>query len=115
MLGIAPKGLICLIATGITIPPGWTLCDGTNGTPDLRDKFSVGAGTTYNPDDSGGSVNHTHEATTNGHRHDVGYGSPALKFGAGFDERTSTEVDTFTSDIGNVLPPYHALRYIMSV
>ena len=32
------------------IPTGWQLCDGTNGSPDLRDKFVVGAGydgTTY--------------------------------------------------------------------
>lgn len=27
-----------------TIPAGWALCDGTNGTPDLRDRFVVGAG-----------------------------------------------------------------------
>ncbi|HQZ60518.1 MAG TPA: hypothetical protein PLQ39_12655, partial [Acinetobacter sp.] len=27
----------------IDIPSGWNLCDGTNGTPDLRDKFIVGA------------------------------------------------------------------------
>lgn len=30
------------------IPSGWQLCDGTNGTPDLRSRFIVG----YNPDDS---------------------------------------------------------------
>jgi hypothetical protein len=27
-----------------SIPTGWHLCDGTNGTPDLRDRFVVGAG-----------------------------------------------------------------------
>ena len=26
------------------IPTGWQLCDGTNGTPDLRDRFVIGAG-----------------------------------------------------------------------
>ena len=31
------------------IPTGWQLCDGTNGSPDLRDKFVAGAGS----DDSG--------------------------------------------------------------
>lgn len=30
-----------------SIPTGWQLCDGTNGTPDLRNKFLVGAGSTY--------------------------------------------------------------------
>ena len=28
------------------IPSGWYLCDGANGTPDLRDRFLEGAGTT---------------------------------------------------------------------
>lgn len=38
-----------------TIPTGWQLCDGTNGTPDLRDKFLVGAGSTYSIGNTGGS------------------------------------------------------------
>ena len=29
------------------IPTGWQICDGTNGTPDLRDHFVVGAGSSY--------------------------------------------------------------------
>ncbi len=37
------------------IPAGYFLCDGTNGTPDLRNKFVMGAGGTENPDDTGGS------------------------------------------------------------
>jgi hypothetical protein len=32
------------------IPGGWHLCDGTEGTPDLTDKFIIGAGSTYAPD-----------------------------------------------------------------
>ncbi len=35
-----------------SIPSGWHLCDGTAGTIDLRDKFVVGAGSTYNPGDT---------------------------------------------------------------
>lgn len=42
------------------IPSNFQLCDGTNGTKDLRDKFLVGAGSTYAVDDSGGSVSHDH-------------------------------------------------------
>lgn len=30
--------------TSLSIPTGWHLCDGTAGTPDLRDKFIVGGG-----------------------------------------------------------------------
>ncbi len=37
------------------IPAGWALCDGTNGTPDLRDRFAVGAGGAYAPGDVGGA------------------------------------------------------------
>jgi hypothetical protein len=52
-----------------TIPSGYVLCDGNNSTPDLTDKFIMGAGSTYNPDDTGGSADaivpaHTHTGTT---------------------------------------------------
>ena len=61
------------------IPNGYLLCDGSNGTPDLRDRFIVGAGSAYNPDDSGGNDNvtlsvaqlpsHSHGVTDPGHTH----------------------------------------------
>ena len=61
------------------IPTGYLLCDGSNGTPDLRDRFIVGAGSAYNPDDSGGNDNvtlsvaqlpsHSHGVTDPGHTH----------------------------------------------
>ena len=41
------------------IPNGWALCDGNNGTPDLRDRFLTGVGLTYNLGDSGGENFHT--------------------------------------------------------
>ena len=35
-----PSGIICMWSGTIAdIPRGWILCDGSNGTPDLRDKF----------------------------------------------------------------------------
>lgn len=37
------------------IPTGWALCNGANGTPDLRNRFIVGAGSTYAVGDKGGS------------------------------------------------------------
>lgn len=43
---------------------GWAICDGTNGTVDLRDKFILGAGDTYDVGDEGGS--------TGTHDHDMG-------------------------------------------
>jgi len=53
-----------------SIPSGWALCNGSSGTPDLRDKFVVGAGNTYAVDATGGSADatlpsHTHTGTTN--------------------------------------------------
>jgi len=37
------------------IPEGWVLCNGQNGTPDLRDKFIVGAGREYTIGNTGGA------------------------------------------------------------
>ena len=46
-----------------TIPSGWALCDGTNSTPDLRNKFIIGA----NADDAGAAkTNVTGSATQSG-------------------------------------------------
>jgi microcystin-dependent protein len=55
-----PTGIITVWkGTVATIPTGYHLCDGTNGTPDLRDKFVVGAGGSYTPGDTGGSDSKT--------------------------------------------------------
>ena len=54
------------------IPTGWVLCNGANGTPDLRDRFVVGAGSGYSVDNTGGSANATlvsHSHTVNNHTH----------------------------------------------
>ena len=65
-----PSGMIMIWSGSIgSIPTGWVLCNGSSGTPDLRDKFVVGAGSTYTVADTGGSANaiavsHTHTATT---------------------------------------------------
>lgn len=50
-----PSGAVIMWNGLITqIPVGWGLCDGTNGTPDLRDKFIVGAGSSYSVGATGG-------------------------------------------------------------
>ena len=41
------------------IPSGWLLCNGSNGTPDLRDRFIVGAGNSYPVGNTGGSASVT--------------------------------------------------------
>ena len=67
--------------TGSTAPTNWALCDGTNGTPDLRDRFVLSSGTTYSINTSGGSstisVNqmpshsHTISSSDSGHYHSI--------------------------------------------
>ena len=96
----------------VDIPSGFVLCDGNNGTPDLRNSFIVGAGDTYAVDAAGGSVNHTHDFTTDGHTHDIAVGASILA-GLDFDDATDSAVDTGVTDPVSNLPPYHALAYIM--
>jgi len=80
---IIPAGVILMWSGSVaSIPSGWLLCDGNNGTPDLRNRFIVGAGSTYTPGNTGGSAdaivvshshtfagdplgNHSHTLTTN--------------------------------------------------
>ena len=53
---IVPPGAILMWSGAVdAIPTGWALCDGQNGTPDLRDRFIVGAGGSYDVGDTGGS------------------------------------------------------------
>jgi len=56
--GGIPVGCICIWhGTIITIPAGWVLCDGLNGTPDLKDKFVFGGGGGRTIGSTGGSFN----------------------------------------------------------
>ena len=50
-----PGGIIMWSGSIASIPSGWALCDGTNGTPNLRDRFVVGAGSTYAVGATGGA------------------------------------------------------------
>ena len=67
--GLLPRGVIMMWSgSSSSIPTGFLLCNGSNGTPDLRDRFVVGAGSTYAVGATGGSadsvvVSHTHVVT----------------------------------------------------
>jgi hypothetical protein len=67
--GTPVGGIIMWSGAATAIPTGWKLCDGTNGTPNLRDKFIVGAGSGYAVGATGGrsviDLAHTH--STQGH------------------------------------------------
>lgn len=69
-----PAGAIIMWSGVITnLPVGWKLCDGTNGTPNLRNKFIVGAGDEYAINDEGGAKDVTlTEAQIPSHTHDKG-------------------------------------------
>jgi hypothetical protein len=125
-----------------SIPAGWLLCDGTSSTPDLRNKFVVGASagtgdTTYpglSVGATGGSatavvVEHSHTATStdSGHTHTVPQvndrrgagigtlycGSGNAASGTGFANITTTNSTEGVSGTNANLPPYYALCYIM--
>ena len=55
-LAMPAGGIIIWSGAAAAIPSGWFLCDGTNGTPNLRDRFIVGAGSTYAVNDTGGAA-----------------------------------------------------------
>lgn len=106
-------GIIAIWSGSIaSIPAGWVICDGNNGTPDLRNNFVVGAGDTYAVDANGGAVNHTHGFTGDGHTHTLDAGA-AITAGTGLDDTTTSGNATGTTDNGSSLPPYYALAYIM--
>ena len=60
-----PSGVICMwsgLATNI--PTGWYLCDGTNNTPDLRNRFVIGATGNYSPGSTGGTTSFSVSGST---------------------------------------------------
>jgi hypothetical protein len=69
--GFPSGGIVMWSGSIANIPSGWVLCDGTNSTPDLRNRFIVGAGSTYAVAATGGSadaitVAHTHSISASG-------------------------------------------------
>ena len=89
-------GIIMWSGAIVDIPSGWTICDGTSSTPDLRDSFVIGAGTTYAVDATGGSTQHRHGAAT-----------------ATGDDIARAAGCGYKTDYQSHLPPYYALAYIM--
>lgn len=96
-------------AVKFAVPEGWAVCDGSLGTPDLREKFIRG---TALPDDvgkPGGSSTHAHSATI---------------FGSSFEARNARESDTaawrrdgqvITVKPSENLPPYLTLVYLIKL
>jgi hypothetical protein len=138
---IIPSGVIVMWSGSVaSIPTGWFLCDGNNSTPDLRNRFIVGAGSTYSVAGTGGSadaivVSHTHTATVTepnsgqGHRHTynqavsvstmaIGGANTLLTTSGTNTSFATTGITVSNSTEGSSgtnanLPPYYALAYIM--
>jgi len=136
-----PAGLISMWSGSIgSIPSGWYLCDGSNGTPNLTDRFIIGAGSTYAVNGTGGvsSVTlttnnmpaHTHTATVTdpGHLHSdtgtqQGFGSTSgpdsnqAWAGTHNTATATTGISVTNSSTGSgtsfsILNPYYALAFI---
>lgn len=59
-----PVGSVVAYAGDLAdLPSNWFVCDGTNGTPDLRGRFIVAVSDDYPADSLGGSETHTHGVT----------------------------------------------------
>ena len=71
MASLAPEDAIAIWSgTILSIPANWNLCDGTSGTPDLRDKFIRGAPAATEAGGTGGATNHNHtEQAAGAHTH----------------------------------------------
>jgi microcystin-dependent protein len=139
-LGTASTGTIpiggIILWSGSTgsVPDGWRLCNGSNGTPNLQDRFVVGAGSGYAVGNTGGSAN----AVVVAHNHGLSGGSASGTFVTsvntlreGRRSGSTFAVDSLTTNSASVsytqptvnnagvsgtnanLPPYYALAYIM--
>jgi len=113
-------GIIMWSGTLATIPAGWALCNGANGTPDLRGRFIVGASTDTGGTNSGASYNkgatggadstvlntshlpaHTHTMQAAGtHHHGTWYRQIYAISGSSLALATSNATPIFTSDVG---------------
>jgi microcystin-dependent protein len=117
-----PSGVIVMWSGATTaVPSGWALCDGTNGTPNLRDRFIVGAGSTYAVGSTGGSASVTlTTATMPKHNHPISSSSGGVDQAGGFTTTStggsgkSTEY-TGSGSAHENRPPYYALAFIMKL
>ncbi len=123
---IIPPGVIVLWSGAANaIPSGWALCNGQNGTPDLRNRFVVGAGSTYSVGAKGGEATHKLKVSEMPpHAHALGgNGGTGTKRITIVQTSDAANREEYWSDSGvqaagggaahNNLPPYYALCYIM--
>ena len=129
LTGIAgiPTGVIVLWSGAANaIPSGYVLCDGNNSTPDLRDRFLVGAGNSYSVGDTGGSntatdtvnISASFSGQTSNDTGPVNNSSNKSLYSAGSTTRRHTHAFSGTASGSDTVSidtrsPYYALCYIM--
>ncbi len=113
-----PSGLIVLWHGALSeVPEGWLLCDGANGTPDLRDRFVFGASSNVVPGTTGGansvtlteaqlpSHSHTASASTDGaHTHTASTGSTGAHTHTADDNAPSHEHNHYQRSYSGTYP-----------
>jgi microcystin-dependent protein len=120
--GIPQGGIIIWSGASNNIPSGWVLCDGNNSTPDLRNRFVLGAGNSYSVGAQGGATTHTltvDEIPAHTHTYIDQY----VVINAGYrpwpannNDCNNRNIDSGSTGGGqahNNMPPYYALCYIM--
>jgi len=129
------SGMILMWSGAVeAIPVGWVLCDGANGTPDLTDKFILGAGGAAAVGDTGGQDSvtlvegnlpaHTHSISADGDHSGHDTGTVEVQSGSGTFVNTgdsSPGDHSHTGSTGSVgsatafdnRPSYYALAFIM--
>ena len=122
---IPSGGIIIWSGAANAIPSGWYLCDGNNSTPDLRNRFIVGAGNGYSVGNTGGAdsvtltVNqmpaHKHDTTFDGKKYFPGGGSTNVSYGGagGYPADVFSMSNEGGGQAHENRPPYYALCYIM--
>ena len=124
---VIPSGVIVMWSGAANdIPDGWVLCDGKNKTPDLRNRFIVGAGGSYNVKDTGGADSVTltiaqmpsHSHTINAKASDLAASWKDNSYFFDFSQHYNNPRSTTTEAAGGGQahenrPPYFALCFIM--
>ena len=122
--GGVPSGTIVMWSGGPSnIPSGWTLCDGNNGAPDLRNRFVTGAGDEYAVGDTGGekehrlteaelpSHNHTYDKGNNNNQ-DTEEGGSVYSPHSNSGLTTDNTVSTGGDEPHENRPRFYAIAYI---
>lgn len=111
---VHPSGLISmwhgLIAN---IPSGWVLCDGTNSTPDLREKFVRGAPAATEAGTTGGADTHNHDFNVNDGNCYVSKGGTSPTYDSFLVNGDAVSVHPIPTNAASTLPAYFAVLYIM--